>query len=117
MMQMDVASGHDHMLARGEQPAVDSTGGELAFMTGAADVEVRDLHTGTSRRLNLSAVLGFRIDPLNSQLGWLADDQTIVMLPDQPAIAAAVEATARPHRTGICRPSKTEWPIVFIHVP
>jgi hypothetical protein len=117
LMQLDVASDHYRRVARGEQPAVDNTGTELAFMTGADDVEVRDLRTGKTRRLDLTGVVDFDIDPLNSQLGWLADNQTLVMLPAQPAIADSTTSMSRPDGFTRCRPSKTDWPVVFIHVP
>jgi len=117
LVRLDVASGRRTVVARGQQPAVDNAGTRLAFMTGRGRVQVRDLHSKARRELNIGRLLGFEIDPLNSMLVWLADEQSLVMLPAEPAIPVSVARTPTSGSRHRCRPEKTRWPIVFIHVP
>ena len=118
LMRLDVASGRQNRVAEGQQPAVDSAGGRLAFMTGPQNVAVCDLHTGTQRELDLARIVGFQIDPLSSRLGWLGDPHSLVMLPAEPATPVTSNGHTASSRTiGRCRPTKNSWPLVFIHVP
>jgi hypothetical protein len=115
LMRLDVATRRQTFVAAGEQPAVNDQGTQLAFMTGAEDVAVRDLTTGTTRKVSLARVLNTQIDPSNTPLVWLADGTTLAAIPAPVAIAARTEK-ANSHAAR-CRSGKHQQPILFIHVP
>ena len=81
----------------GEQPAVSPDGRLLAYTTDAPhaqSIRVRDLVTGLTRTVDISAPIGHDGDLLNASVAWLADSRTIVVLPGEVATPASRSATA-----------------------
>ena len=117
LMRLDVATGRRQLVAQGQQPAVDAMSGQLAFITGLASVEVRDLRSGDRREIDLERMLGHWFDPLNSQLAWLDDHRTLVMLPVNRAVLVSSTHKEADRSDAQCRSTQTSWRLVFIHVP
>ena len=117
LMRLDAATGRRQLIAEGQQPAVDAMSSQLAFITGLASVEVRDLRSGDRREVDLERMLGHRFDPLNSQLAWLGDHRTLVMLPADRAVLVSSTHNTADKSDAPCHSTQTSWRLVFIHVP
>ncbi len=96
--RVSLATGKRSIVANGDQPAISSDARELAFVAGGPDssvVAVRDLASGTERRIDLGQLLGASFELLNSSISWVHDGSAVLVLASHVAIADALNGSSR----------------------
>jgi hypothetical protein len=82
--RIDVATGKESFVADGVLPSISQSGRFLAYVSqtsyasGAQELVVQDLVTGTTRSINLQRLLGAQTDLFNASIAWLGSKIVVV---------------------------------------